>query len=168
MTRDALEGKGPQRPPQKRSGRRLEEVAKAVGGGYCRLRMPLRLAVAVRRTVAGHRLGSLEGSRGSPPPLPMQPRSPGAPEQAPAGVLVGVQSPALPCFASGGWKIDMIVLGAGWRWGVSHRPDLYHRRRRAHGCSFTRTDVYHCWTVQEPFLFFLTEDRLTLSVAEFG
>eukprot|EP00670_Eutreptiella_braarudii_P021862 CAMPEP_0174349268 /NCGR_PEP_ID=MMETSP0811_2-20130205/5969_1 /TAXON_ID=73025 ORGANISM="Eutreptiella gymnastica-like, Strain CCMP1594" /NCGR_SAMPLE_ID=MMETSP0811_2 /ASSEMBLY_ACC=CAM_ASM_000667 /LENGTH=48 /DNA_ID= /DNA_START= /DNA_END= /DNA_ORIENTATION= len=32
--RDALEGKGPQRRPQKRLDRRLEEVAKAVGGGY--------------------------------------------------------------------------------------------------------------------------------------
>ena len=42
--RDALEGKGPQRRPQKRLGRRLEEVAKAVGGGYCRLQMPLKLA----------------------------------------------------------------------------------------------------------------------------
>ena len=30
--RDALEGKGPQRRPQKPLGRRLEEVAKAVGG----------------------------------------------------------------------------------------------------------------------------------------
>ena len=27
--------------PQRRLGRRLEEVAKAVGGGYCRLQMPL-------------------------------------------------------------------------------------------------------------------------------
>ena len=35
--RDALERKGPQRRPQKRLGRRLEEIAKAVGGGYCRL-----------------------------------------------------------------------------------------------------------------------------------
>ena len=34
--RGALEGKGPQRRPQKQLGRRLEEVAKAVGGGYCR------------------------------------------------------------------------------------------------------------------------------------
>ena len=39
MARDALEGKGPQRGDQKRLGRRLEEVAKAVGGGYCRLQM---------------------------------------------------------------------------------------------------------------------------------
>ena len=35
--RDALEGNGPQRPPQMRLDRRLEKVAKAVGGGYCRL-----------------------------------------------------------------------------------------------------------------------------------
>ena len=35
--RDALEGKGPQRGAQQRLGRRLEEVAEAVGGGYCRL-----------------------------------------------------------------------------------------------------------------------------------
>ena len=41
-TRDALEGKGPQRRPQKRLDMRLEEVAKAVGGRYCRLQMPLR------------------------------------------------------------------------------------------------------------------------------
>ena len=40
--RGALEGKGPQRRPQQRLGRRLEEVAKAVGGGYCRLQMPLK------------------------------------------------------------------------------------------------------------------------------
>ena len=59
------EGKGPQRRPQKRLGRRLEGVAKAVGGGYCRLQMPLRLALAVRETAAGHRLGALEG--GLPP-----------------------------------------------------------------------------------------------------
>ena len=50
LPRDALEGKGPQRRPQKRLDRRLEEVAEAVGGGYCRLQMPLRLALAVRGT----------------------------------------------------------------------------------------------------------------------
>ena len=44
-----------------RFDRRLEAVAKAVGGGYCRLQTPLRLAVAVRGTVAGHRLGGLGG-----------------------------------------------------------------------------------------------------------
>ena len=62
--RDALEGKGPQRWPQRWVDRRLEEVAKAVGGSYCRLQKPLRLALAVRGTVAGHRLGALEGRGG--------------------------------------------------------------------------------------------------------
>ena len=33
MKRDALEGEGPQSRPQKRLGRRLQEVTKAVGGG---------------------------------------------------------------------------------------------------------------------------------------
>ena len=37
--RDALEAKGPQRRPQRRLGGRLEGVAKAVGGGYCRLQL---------------------------------------------------------------------------------------------------------------------------------
>ena len=58
--RGAFEGQGPQR----RLDRRLEEVAKAVGGGYCRLQTPLSLALAARGTVAGHRLGALEGRRG--------------------------------------------------------------------------------------------------------
>ena len=62
--RDAVEGKGPQRRPQRRLDRRLEEVFKAVGGGYCRLQMPLKPALGVRETVAGHRLGALEGGRG--------------------------------------------------------------------------------------------------------
>ena len=60
-SRDALEGKGPRRRPQKPLDRRLEEVDKAVVGGYCRLQMPLRPALGVRETVAGHRLGALEG-----------------------------------------------------------------------------------------------------------
>ena len=62
--RDASEGKGPRRRPQRRLGRRLEEVAKAVGGGYCRLQMPLSLGLGVRETVTGHRLGALEGGGG--------------------------------------------------------------------------------------------------------
>ena len=64
--------KGPRRWPQKRLGRRLEEVAEAVGGGYCRLQMPLRLALAVREScrrrrcipapfIAGHSTRSLGG-----------------------------------------------------------------------------------------------------------
>ena len=68
--RDALEGKGPQSRPQRRLGRRLEEVAKAVGGGYCWLQMPLKLALAVRETMAGHRLGT-------PPPPPTFQCTPG-------------------------------------------------------------------------------------------
>ena len=47
----------------------MEEVAKAVGGGYCRLQMPLRLALGVGGTVAGHRLGALEMGGGSLPPF---------------------------------------------------------------------------------------------------
>ena len=69
-TRDALEGKGPQRRPLKRLGRQLEEVATAVGSSYCRLQMPLKLALGVRQTLAGHTLGALE--RGGSPPLPFQ------------------------------------------------------------------------------------------------
>ena len=66
--RAALEGKGPQRGPQRRLDRRLEEFAKVVGGGYCWLQMPLQLALGVRRTVAGRRLGALGGGGGSSPP----------------------------------------------------------------------------------------------------
>ena len=73
------EGKGPQRRPQERLDRRLEEVAEAVWGGYCRLHVPLKLALGVRGTVAGRRLGALEG--GGPPPLPMHPCSAGQPHQ---------------------------------------------------------------------------------------
>ena len=46
LARDALKNKGTQRRPQKQLDRRL------VGGGYCRLQMPWRLALAVRRTAA--------------------------------------------------------------------------------------------------------------------
>ena len=61
---DELEGKGPQRRPQRWLDWRLEEVAKAVGGGYCQLQMPLKLALAIRETVDGRRLGALEGEGG--------------------------------------------------------------------------------------------------------
>ena len=72
--KDALEGKAPQRRPDRRPDRRLEEVAKAIGGGYCRLQMPFKLALGVRETVAGHRLGALGGGGGGqplPPPPPL-------------------------------------------------------------------------------------------------
>ena len=39
--REAVEGKGPQRLSKRRLGRRLEGVAKAVGGSYGRLYIPL-------------------------------------------------------------------------------------------------------------------------------
>ena len=38
---DTVEGKGPQRRPQRQFDRRLEEVAKAVWGGYCRLHIAI-------------------------------------------------------------------------------------------------------------------------------
>ena len=71
--RDALEERAPQRRIQKRLGSRLEEVAKAVAGGYCRLQKtkPSKLVLPVRGTVSGHRLGALEGvggGGGTPPP----------------------------------------------------------------------------------------------------
>ena len=79
----ALEGKGPRRRPPEPLNRRLEEDAKAVGGGYCRLQMRLKPALGVRGTVAGHRLGPLEGGGGRgmshgggvPPPSPKCPWS---------------------------------------------------------------------------------------------
>ena len=55
--RDALEGDGPP-----------EAVRQAIGGGcqsgWGRLQMPLRLALGVTGTVAGHRLGALDGGGG--------------------------------------------------------------------------------------------------------
>ena len=65
--RDALEGKTPQRRPEERINQRLEEVAKAAGGGYCRLQMPLGLALGVRETVAGRPGGG--GGGGNLPPF---------------------------------------------------------------------------------------------------
>ena len=105
MARDALEGKGPQRPPQKRLDRRLEEVAKAVGGGYCRLPMPLKLALGVRENVAGHRLGALQ--RGY---LPLFQSIPGG------GDVV-----CAPRRREGGSGVQMWRRGRPWRgqwWGV--------------------------------------------------
>ena len=51
----------------------MEEVAKAVGGDYCRLQMPLQLALGVRETVAGHRLGAPRGGWGYAPPFQSRP-----------------------------------------------------------------------------------------------
>ena len=76
---------GSQRRPQKRLDRRLEGVVKAVGGGYCRLQMPLKPALGVRETVAGRRLGALDGGGGGgfpPPPLQCIPLGEGGFAQA--------------------------------------------------------------------------------------
>ena len=98
LGRDALEGKGSQRRSQKRFDRRLERVAKAVGGGYCRLQMPLKLAPAVRGTVAGHRLGALVGGYLPPPTFQC--------------IL------AVGCHKTGAWKG---VVGVRGRWrGHAH------------------------------------------------
>ena len=51
---DALDWKTPRKRPRKRLDRRSEAVAKAVGGGCCRLQMPLKLTLAVRETVLGN------------------------------------------------------------------------------------------------------------------
>ena len=83
--RGALEGKGPWRRPWKRLDRRLEEVAEAVGGGYCRLQMPLKLAI--RETVGGHRLGAVEGGGVDHPP--------------PQGCSVQFQTPNTAAWAGG-------------------------------------------------------------------
>ena len=69
--------------PKQGCGRRegTEEVAKAAGGGYCRLQILLKLALAVRGTVAGHRLGALLGG---PPPKPPNGASSGQGSTGPA------------------------------------------------------------------------------------
>ena len=89
-----LEWGGPQRRPQRCLNRRLEEVAKAVGGGHCRLQTPLKLALGVRETVAGHRLGALEGGGGG--------RGPSLPPNASLGEGVGPSpTPPRPKFGRG-------------------------------------------------------------------
>ena len=69
----ALEGReGASEAAPEAVGQVVGGGAKAVRGGYCRLQMPLKPALAVRETEAGHRRGALEGG-GGPPPLPMHP-----------------------------------------------------------------------------------------------
>ena len=80
--RDALEGKGPQR----RSRRRLP---KRLGGGYCRLRMPLRLALGVRGTGG---IGWAPWRGGVPPPLQCIP----APTPPPTHTHLTEPTPMLP------------------------------------------------------------------------
>ena len=127
---DASEGKGPQRPPQKQLGRRLEEVAKAVGRGYCRLQMPLSLALGVRESVAGRRHGALEGGGGGgcPPPPPSPPQCiPG--RRLFPGVLSQREAGAAKGFVAGGGR------------GEEGHPCALHR-----GGGLDRAPP-HCWQV---------------------
>ena len=131
--------KGPQRRPQRRLGRRLEGVAKAVAGGYCRLQMPLKLALGVRGTVAGHRLGVPErgGRGGVPPPLPMHPCS-GAVRSGGGGARVAV---------TGGWKSgwDLNLWRVQTGWGV-----VGGSQQQAAGLSITSNGVRVGLTGIEP------------------
>ena len=68
---------------------RLGAVAKAVGGGHWWLQMPLRVAFAIRGTVAGHRLGALDRGGGVPP-------SQGIPGGGGGGLAYGVPNSGLP------------------------------------------------------------------------
>ena len=130
--RHALQWKGPQRRPQQRLGRRLEEVAKAVGGGYCRLQMPLTLTLGVREAVAGHRLGALEGGGGgylpplqkkcipAPPPL-----REGLKKGRPCGLVNGLISVRLNCYSDFGiGLIKKQHLGAEGQVSHSRLPKL--------------------------------------------
>ena len=108
--RDALEGKAPQRRPQKRFDRRWEDIAEAVGGGYCRLQMPLSPALGVRQCLGiGWAPWRGPGEGGSPPsnaflgsPLlhrlsllcPNRPPSPSmTPSSSPKAVLIRPSQP---------------------------------------------------------------------------
>ena len=90
----------------------------AVGGGYCRLEMPLRLALAVRGTVAGHRLGA--PSNASLGHAPGHSRS----LQKPVPHWTTSQQGAVDPFTDGGWHGTdgrSQFIGSGWRlrgeWG---------------------------------------------------
>ena len=70
-----LEGKAPRWQPQKQLDRRLEEFAKAVGGGCCRLQMPLTppLGITWRPLASGGQWLGIGwapwmGGRGTSPP----------------------------------------------------------------------------------------------------
>ena len=119
LPRDALEWKGPQRWPQWRLDRRLEEVAIAVGGGYCRLQMPLKLALGVRETAAGHRLGALEGGGGLPmhpcPPLPPPPPFKCTPGRG--GLLAGPEATVgIASSSLGTCRVCFLAHHRGWQW----------------------------------------------------
>ena len=158
--RSALEGKGPQRRPQ----RRLEEVAKAVGGGYCRLQLPLKLALGFRETAAGHKLGALEGGGGVPPPLPMHPCLQGIGPSSLADPWICARSCPLrtsssPCHAVKCVSecVSSIVFPRDTEpaKGSSHRPILkdgplhgLRGGRMGHSCCRPLLGTRHCVPVQ--------------------
>ena len=123
-----VEGKEPQTWPQKRLDRRLE-VAQAVGGGYCRLQMPLKLALAVRETVPGHRLGALEGGPWLPPWLPIHHWRSGQTHKAPPPkrsdtVLRGLATRVLAAqvLLVRLQEVAQELTGRGLDWSPAHAP----------------------------------------------
>ena len=148
-SRDALEGKGPQRQPQKRVDRQLEEVAKRLEA----VTVPYKchgMALAVRETVAGRRLGA---GGGGAPPLPMYPGGPRKGngtgiDQMLLHCRVGIQatrSGHLPttlcdvCEGPGASPMTWLCDAWGKRWGVENplqcgQPHAEKTRwRRRHG-----------------------------------
>ena len=85
-------------------------VDKAVEGGYCRLRMPLKLASGFRGTVAGHRLGALEGG-GCLSPFQCIP----APKPC---ILTSGRKPPIPCATAGDppppCHVPQVVMPSYW------------------------------------------------------
>ena len=148
-----LPGKGPQRRPQRHLGRRLEEVAKAVGGGYCRLQMPLRLALAVRETVAGHGLGALEGGV-TPPPLPMHPwlGVPAEVSKTPSSPPVPAASPSTPSRPIQHWSDCPLACAASSAAGrvAQATPFVGRRGSQPSLCSAGAAGVCACDLVPPP------------------
>ena len=92
-------------------------VAKAVGGGYCRLQILLKPALAVRETVAGHRLGALE--RDVVSVLLRQGKAlPPSRSQSPLPSSLGFHPPSAVCISSQPNRC---------RRGVSERVALWER-----------------------------------------
>ena len=109
-----------------------------------KLQMPLKPALDVRETVAGHRLGALEaGGEGVPPPLPMHP------PPHPHGTGVGVQrsrtdrrpsthkcrccpshASAVPWFGGGGGGVPGRPFNSSPPWGPWGRRIGWNRREQ--------------------------------------
>ena len=129
-SRPALEREAPQRQPQKRLDRRLEEATKSVGGNYWRLQMPLKLALAARETLL--RVGWAhwrKGGGGCLPPFRCIHAS-GPALAVPRQHTRSSPSPARPC------PRGTRSAGPGPRWGTSSRPEgsiLPPSRLSSHG-----------------------------------